>query len=119
MLRIGTMKQLLTTSKIHQSPLLVNFKNTGCIREIHSGFRNPEGLRINQDFLRIKTLNVGFERITDSRSQNKTKYVKKISLNFPTLITKKIIILVRNFFLVFAVCESPEVTPHLIFSHFK
>ena len=24
MLRIGTMKQLLTTSKIHQSPLLVN-----------------------------------------------------------------------------------------------
>ena len=44
MLRIGTMKQLLTTSKIHPSPLLVNFKNTGCIREIHSGFRNPEGL---------------------------------------------------------------------------
>lgn len=44
MLRIGTMKQLLTTSKIHQSPLLVNLKNTGCIREIQSGFRNPKGL---------------------------------------------------------------------------
>ena len=44
MLRIGTMKQLLTTSEIHQSPLLVNLKNTGCIREIQSGFRNPEGL---------------------------------------------------------------------------
>lgn len=44
MLRIGTMKQLLTTSKIHQSPLLVNLNNTRCIREIQSGFRNPEGL---------------------------------------------------------------------------
>lgn len=44
MLRIGTMKQLLTTSKINQSPLLVNLNNTGCIREIQSGLRNPEGL---------------------------------------------------------------------------